>query len=368
MQFTNETPFESFFTVSYGKDGRERVVVVTKATYHLPGDLPPAQVANILELAAEQEPLIEADEFEGAAGLSAPLKESDFAHFKPRCDVLFCGNAYAYGSTAANVGLRIGQLSKSFLVFGPRHWQQNGLGGVKPSAPIAFARTRISYGAAYGGSDVVAGPPERIETYRPNPTGIGYFPLRSSVDGLPMPSTMRHDEPISSPKGRYAPVGFGPIGRNWSPRSALTGTYNHEWTDKRAPYFPDDFSYDYFQAAPSDQQIPYPRGGEEVLLVNLSAAARVSFVLPALDVPVLFVPHEGKLMRQRSNVDTILIEPEREVVTLTARAIYETRRSAFDVRETIVGGSVRSWVKERAAQVRKPYYSDLGAMVRARRR
>jgi len=73
-------------------DGRELLVVVVKGTFSIPKS--PSEVP---ELAEKQADLVMADEFTGEPGLSAPKYESDFAPFKPRCDVLLNGSAYAPG-------------------------------------------------------------------------------------------------------------------------------------------------------------------------------------------------------------------------------------------------------------------------------
>src|SRR5262245_61007286 len=111
MQFTNATKVEAGWTMGFDGDGRELLIVAIKATFTIPpaGEEP--------QLAETQLPLVQADQFTGDPGLSAPLYESDFAHRKPRCDVLLNGCAYAPQGKVANrvtVGLRVGPMAKSF--------------------------------------------------------------------------------------------------------------------------------------------------------------------------------------------------------------------------------------------------------------
>jgi len=65
------------------------------------------------------------------------------------------------------------------------------------------------------------------------------------------------------------------------------------WQKTRAPFWPDDFDYRHFQAAPPDQQIPYLQGGKEVIMINLSPQGRVQFYLPTIPMPVIFIPYQG---------------------------------------------------------------------------
>ena len=58
--------------------------------------------------------------------------------------------------------------------------------------------------------------------------------------------------------------------RNWPPRYSYAGTYDQHWIDEVFPFLPADFDDRYYQAAPEDQWIDEPQGGEEVVLVNLT--------------------------------------------------------------------------------------------------
>jgi hypothetical protein len=63
--------------------GRQYLVVVAKAEF---------VVGRSVVIPADVQPtLVEADSFEGDPASSAPVEESDFAPFKPYCDVLLNG-------------------------------------------------------------------------------------------------------------------------------------------------------------------------------------------------------------------------------------------------------------------------------------
>jgi len=370
MRFVNETPWSSFWTLSLGCDGRERMVVVVRATFSLPTELLHDQKMP-LEPAPmpEQQPLIEADVYEGEPGLSAPLIETDFAHDKPACDVIFIGNAYARERRDVTVSLGLGSWSKKFRVLGPRTWRQS-LTGVSAGTPQAFSVLKLSYAQAFGGTEVDSSDPRRIETFENNPVGVGYHRLTKNVDGLPMPRTEAVAQPVRVPTEReYVPCSFGPIGRSWLPRRKLAGTYDAEWLDRRAPLLPRDFDARYFQCAPQDQQLAFPLGGEVISLSNLTPGGAARCLLPRLRVPVIFVVRNGLFEERMCSVDTVLIEPEDARLSLTARVVYALPRSMFDLSEVVVGGRSHSWkLRQRAAQTGRRYYPSLSELARASRR
>jgi hypothetical protein len=162
-------------------------------------------------------------------------------------------------------------------------------------------------------------------------------------------------------------MAFGAIGRNWPPRVSHAGTYDQEWLDEQAPFWPDDFDYRYFQAAPPDQQIPYPAGGEEIVLKNLTPDGHVAFRLPRRSMPVWFIPHRGKDVRVEGRLDTILIEPDKGVFMLSWRAVLPMRRSCFEVKQIVAGEMSEAWQRARRYG-NKPYYRGLAELVENRRR
>jgi hypothetical protein len=98
-------------------------------------------------------------------------------------------------------------------------------------------------------------------------------------------------------------MSFGPMSRNFKSRIPFAGTYDARWLEERVPYFPEDFDYRYFQCAAVDQQMPFPVGGEDVLLENLTPDGVRRFQIPGKEMPVLVSPHDG----QRSSAMQSLI-------------------------------------------------------------
>jgi hypothetical protein len=361
MQLTNLTTLPAAWTMGFQRDGRELLIVIVKGTYELP---PSGAEAR---LAAEQVPLVEADQFSGEPGLSAPTYETDFAHRKNLCDVLLVGSAYAPNgrpATRTKVALRLGPIEKEFTVVGRRVWHK-GVAGVAASDPEPFESLPITYDHAFGGTDRTREEEGRVATFLPNPVGKGYWRYKDLIDQQPLPYTEQSGHTVSAPDGNYVPMAFSPIGRNWPSRAKYAGTYDQNWIENAAPFWPEDFDERYFQAAPAEQTMPYLRGGEEVELLNLTPEGHRVFTLPCFPMPVVFIPHKGQDANREAMVDTIVLEPGRQRFTVTWRATLALARSVFDVRETIVGEPSAGWRRSRLLP-RKAYYRTLDDLIRGR--
>ena len=288
MELLNATKMIAGYTMGMKPDGRELLVVAVKGTFTLPraGEEP--------QLAPEQVKLVEADAFTGEPGKSAPLYETDYAPFKPRCDVVLNGNAYAPGGAPTKrveVALQIGQINKRFDVVGNRHWDKT-LMMIAPTPYEPFTVMPISYDRAYGGADNTHADEKKHGAYFENPIGVG-FHVNTSGDviyGKSLPNTEAPGEHISKYNGKYRPMAFGPIGRGWKPRIDFAGTYDDAWLENGFPFLPADFNDDYYQCAPADQQMPYPKGGEEVVLVNLTPQGYLRFRLPVFEISSKALP------------------------------------------------------------------------------
>lgn len=311
--------------------------MVAKTTFDLPPDREEASLAD------KQLPLIHADGFTGEPGLSAVLHESDFAHEKPRCDVLLNGSAYAPGGIpyeSVRVGLHVGPIHKRLEVVGDRFWDR-GASGVSATRPQPFAQKRISYDVAYGGTSQAESDPATIDTFADNPVGKGFYPLEneSQLIGKPLANTQEVGKPAILRKGNYRPVAFGALGRNFRERAAYAGTYDQSWVRNRAPFLPNDFDYRHFQAAPSDQQIPYPHAPLDLTLENLTLDGLRRFRVPVERVPIVVFQHDRDPQKYDFNLDTILLEPDLHRITLVRRSRIPLRKSIFDLVKVVIGHS-----------------------------
>ena len=359
MDLVNATDMPANFTLGLDPDGRERIVVVVKGTFVIP---PRGGVATLAE---EQDDFVFADTFTGKPGFSAVVHECDFAPVKPRCDVLLVGSAHAPQGrrvTSLTVGLRVGAMTKGFEVVGDRHWTA-GVLGIAASSPSPFTSLPVSYDRAFGGpGEVSQDDPALSEAYAANPVGVGYFKRARDTDvfAKPLPNTQEPNDPVTSPKGAYRPMAFGPIGRNFAARYPLAGTYDQAWVDDVFPFLPADFDVAYYQSAPAEQQIAYPEGGETVQLVNLTAHEQAPFQLPTIDLPIEFTNASLQRTAQRAVIDTIVLEPDRARMNLVWRASLPLKRNIQEIRQIVVGFMPRGWY--RARDRGKQYYPSLGAL------
>jgi hypothetical protein len=363
MQLLNATRMQAGYTMGMDPSGRESLVVAVKGTFNLPrnGEDP--------QLRAEQVELVDSDLFTGEPGFSAPLYEYDYAPFKPRCDVLLNGSAYApQGRTAqrVTVSLRLGSLFKSFDVIGNRNWV-GALVGVAAGPPEPYSSMPFSYDRAFGGIDAAHPDPARHRYYERNHAGVGFHHQTEHefIDGTPLPNTEESGQPVTDPRGSYRPMAFGSIARAWQPRVKLAGTYDQNWTDNIFPFLPPDFDERYYQAAPADQQIDYPRGGELVTLENLTPSGYLTFELPTINVPVVFYRKDGDQAELQAVIDTIVIEPDLDRFTMTLRSSILLRRNIFEVEQILAGEMPRSWHRARA--LGKTYYPSLAELVSAKK-
>ena len=364
LELINATKMQAGYTLGMEPSGRERVVVVVKGTFAIPEDHSEAVLAD------EQAPLVMADEFTGEPGFSATLYESEFAPYKPRCDVLLNGSAYAPGGKPAErvaVRMRLGSLDKSFEVVGERIWDKVLL-GVAASYPVPFARMPISYDRAYGGSDAAPNKPEKSKCFTENPVGIGFYPMtpRRKLVGKPLPNTCETGRIVDTVSGKYRPMAFGPIGRNFAARLPLAGTYDQEWQDNVFPFLPADFDPLYHQSAPRDQQVEYPSGGEDIELENLTPEGTTRFRLPAVEVPVEFTTADYERTTSNAVLDTIIIEPDLARMMLLWRASLPLQKNIFEVIQSVVGRMPKGWY--RARDLGKTYYPSIRDLVAAKKR
>jgi len=346
MELINSTRMVAGYTMGMEPSGRELLVVVIKGTFRIPDEQDGA-----LRLHDEQLPLVMSDVFFGEPGLSAPKYEVDFAPRKQRCDVLLNASAYAPGgrpTRRVEVGVQIGSWSKAFAVLGDRVWEASA-GGIGASPVQPFTVMPISYDRAFGGTDNQHEDPAHHAAFMLNPSGRGFHKqLRAEwVDGSPLPNTEELDNPVKWVEGNYRPMSFGVIGRHWEPRYRYAGTYDQKWLDNEFPFLPADFDEQYYQAAPLDQQLPVPLGEQRVRLVNLIADGERTFVMPHFEAPLHVFPKKGEREDLTAFMDTIVLEPDQQRVTMTWRAARPLKKNMFEIAQVLVGKKGREWWQQR---------------------
>jgi len=397
----NHTPWPAQNFLHVDPQGDVFHVLVCRTTYSLRGmQHDGGSLAQPVLLPPELQPgLVTEDEYAGALNASSTVQESDFAPYKPLCDVLVVkATAYAPGGQRVprwNVGLRLGDaLHKVLTVTGPRAMRPTFLGsGWQVDAAEPTTEVCLSYELAYGGPNVVqahmsapqAGAPQvepGVESgvdplpgfYAPNPIGTGRVGgrdtrqwikqqceqvSRSLRDGQgdPLPPELRAlanvtaqghyrapqieqlDRPFDGAQRDYPALGFGPIARWWGTRQALAGTHDEAWKAAQWPKSPLDHDYRYWNCAPEDQQIPYPQGGEEIALANLtpplaSRPGPVRFALPQQDMSLLARLRAGPLLLLPMAIDTVVIDLQAATLAVVRRVLVP---SDLEVRQFELG-------------------------------
>ena len=332
MQFENTTPFAADLNFAFEKSGRELVVVAVKATFDFP------EQGAIATPAQEQLPLFYSEVFGDDPEADAVRFDNDFAPVKRACDVLCEAVAFSPGGRPTKnlkVGMRLGQWSKAFDVIGPRIWLRGAMGH-RISDTRPFTKLSLSYDNAWGGVDPHPEKQGHAATCETNPSGVGYYPYRLSLEGAPLPLTYQPNRHVTDIDGPYLPMAFGPVGRHWLPRRKYVGTYDQVWMDHRMPFMPDDFDPMYYQSAPPDQQISFPKGGEPVELLNLTVEGRFGFYLPRETLGVTFQRKSGPLSQKIPLLDTVQLLPAERRFCLTWRTRFACNRDIHDLSEIIV--------------------------------
>ena len=236
--------------------------------------------------------------------------DSDFAPWKQHVDVLLVGTCHAPGgkpTTACRVEFGVGRWSKALAVIGNRHWKKSLLLSAA-SDPEPFTAIRLGWDNSYGGAG-----------FDKNPAGRGY-------EKAYLPNVEPIEGRISGPGDRPDPSGFGPVSRTWPQRTSKLGSYRGKYMKERWPYFPDDFDFTYFNAAPEDQQLrKYLQGDEELRFDNLHPTIpSYRTALPGLRMRAFLSEKlkSGKRFREVPlNLDTLFVDMDKERLVLVWRGV-----------------------------------------------
>lgn len=285
MEIINGTPFQvEAMPFSNGPEGGNILTVIVKGTFKIvPG--------GTAELAEEQIPIAFGDEvFDEKEGGCVKF-ESDIVPFKPRADIALVGKAYSPGGKPVqvlDVALCVGDMQKIIRVFGDRKWKYpTKLMPIAVTKPEMFTEMDIVYERAFGGVDLKGG-----GYCKENLVGRGFITkkLTDAVNDTLLPNIEDPEDLIKSWNDRPKPAGFGFYGRTWMPRAGYLGTYDEKWRKERSPEQPEDFKFDYYNAAHPDLQVcGYLKGDEEMKLVNLTPDGHLSFKLPGITPMVTVV-------------------------------------------------------------------------------
>ncbi|WP_437945439.1 DUF2169 domain-containing protein [Sorangium sp. So ce296] len=310
------------------------LTVVCKATFALePGRS---------RLAPAQEAPWEVDVPWGDDPRASLWAASDLAPFKRRVDVLVVGHAHApHGEPAASLVARlaIGAIDKRIEVHGQRAWTAGG----QLTAAAPFDRASLRWERAARGRDGW------------NPVGI---PANAAPDarGLrPAPSLLPPGAELRGPAEPLPPAGFGPIAPSWPERAARlrrhAATFGHDaWAERPLP---EDIDPGYFNAAPPDQQLDQLPAGERLVLAHLHPQhPELATVLEGVIPRASLLRGDAAPQEMRLRCDTLWIDADRGICTLTWRGAVPLRHAAEDV--TVVVTAERPAAEAELAETLMP--------------
>jgi len=313
-------------------------VLVSRLTH----DLTRLDAEGVPALTEEQAPLLEADQFYNQPNTSSCIQESDFAPYKPKCDVLLA-HATAYApmgrpNSRWPAGLRIGTWQKKLAVTGERLLKR-GLFGWSLGQPAKALQVPLRWEYAYGGASLwplqpKEGQKAEIKKYHAqNPIGAGWADKawlnKSRTDCLKAPQIEVFERPFGDWHANamdYPAIGVGPTGRWWTPRKQKAGTYDQQWKESRWPRLPQDFDFGYWNCAPEDQQIGYPEGGEDIVLAGFREQEKEPLYcqLPRPQVHAVVRMQAGPVFAKPMRMDTLVFD----LKAMTLSCVYRLALSA----------------------------------------
>lgn len=254
---------------------------------------------------------------------------------KANAELLVQGSCYAPNGEAVNasrVAVSLGSIEKELMVFGDRHWIK-GLGvGWGVSDPENFSEMPIGYMNAFGG-----------QGYAANPIGKGIDEVELLGEPLiPLPNIEYARELIGSPGDKPRPASLNRIDMMCEQRMSKAGTYDQRYIETRMPGFPDDFNYDYFNDAASDQWVDgYFNGDENYEIRNMHPEhALIKGRVPGVYGRV-FVNHQvnGEVVFKEipTQLDTVWLFPSSELGLMIHRGTLEVNEDdAADIKQILV--------------------------------
>jgi uncharacterized protein YjbI with pentapeptide repeats len=313
MQVVNDSTVRLAWSVCEARDSGLVLSIAVKKAFALQHGAPVVSELECPELSGD---VYRCDD-EVPTGLVYP---SDFIPFKPQADIVLVGAAHAPGGRSVShldAAIRVGAFKKAICAVGDRFWKRQFLLWSKASVPTAFKSMPIVYERSYGGAK-----------FKKNPVGLGFNKRRlPNIESPAHPIRRRGDQP--------PPAGFGAVSPDWEPRRSKVGTYKGKWLKERWPWFPDDFDWSHFNAAPEDQQVEgYLRGDEELEFLNLHPVhplyrSRLPGLRARAFVQVAVPGCQPEFREVKLNLDTLWIDMNSEKLVLVWRGLTPVRSLKF---------------------------------------
>jgi hypothetical protein len=326
LQLQNNTRFAAGMALFPNEDAVDTLYVIVKASFN---------IGKGLTLADEQTPPTASDVYWTEPGKSSIKYASDMHTGKPATDIVMLGHACVpekKEATQLDVGLTVGQASKTVRVFGDRQWQDG-----KITRPTPFRTMPMVYEKAFGGVHYSEGQLADAETR--NPVGRGFAGTRKTgeMNGVPLPNLEDPRQLIHEPGDRPAPACFGFCAPNWQPRVSYVGTYDDAWRKTRAPYLPADFDPRFLNMAHPDLVFPgYLQGGEPVTITHMHPAGTLKFDVPPMNL-VARVKIAGREELPAFRLETLLLEPNQLKFSTLWRAAMLCDKRMLKLSEVKIG-------------------------------
>jgi len=297
----------------------DSLTLIAKGTFQLT----PNEIASLCE-PDDQFPAA-GDEYVNGDKNVGLYYDADFAYFKPQADLLLVGACHTPGDNAlpqCRVSFGVGKHVKSLLVLGDRQWA-GGISGGRTTQPEPFTTLPLNY--------------QYTALYNKYAEQQTKLDLRNIVKHqLPLPNVQPNSfsEKYTS-SVCYEPHGFAPIRRSWEQRTEKMGSYGGNYLSDFWPWFPENFDWRYFNAAPEDQQLDgYLHGDEKLYFENLHPQhAQYHAHLPGLRVRCFLNEAEHHLKHYREipmNLDTLWVDMENEKLVLVWRGVAQVNSEDYE--------------------------------------
>lgn len=322
LQLKNSTPFAANIAVFPNERGVDTIFTIVKATFCF---------SNGWTLADEQIPPQAEDEYWGEPGKSSLKLASDFHTGKAVSDIVVLGSACAPNQQTVaqlDVSVNVGSVNKSLRVTGNRTWQNGSISDVEP-----FKTMPLVYEKAFGGQHWLDD--QNYLAVEQNPVGCGFAGNRSEQDmqGEALPNIENNEQLIQSFQDTPLPAGFGFNSPDWLPRRQYAGTYDEKWQQTRAPYLPEDFDKRFLNAAHPDLVYPgFLQGGERFSVSNMHPDGVFFGELPQI-ILLCDVKLGHQIHKPSSNLETVIIEPNKKQVSMVWKAAFECDKNVLKVEE-----------------------------------
>lgn len=301
MDVVSECPLRVASMVWRPGPGAWALTVVCKATYVLaPGTAPPSN--------SQDEPSPR-DVHAGDDERQSLVQPCDLAPFKRRCDVVLVGHAYAPDArpvTSLRARLAVAEIDKTIAIHGDRAFTLDSL----LTEPARFTSAELRWERAAGGPGTS------------NPVGMRPDAPPDARGSITVPNLTPPDIHVARRGDAIPPVGFGPIAPTWPGRRGKLHHRAATWDHRRwneAP-LPDDIDTGYFNVALEDQQVAELHPDERIVLENLHPShPQLATRLEPLSPRALADTGAGPTQEVRLRCDTLLIDTDRRVATLTWR-------------------------------------------------